>query len=181
MLNALSELGSNDKALNVPKKWCVYSKACLKYSEKLVSYLARYTRKGMLHESRLINVHGGRVRFSYRDSANGNRQRIMTLSHEAFIGCYLAHVLPRGFVRIRHYGFLANACRAKKLTMIRSQCGAAVKVSEAGKSEQSNSTPPSWPCKRCQTGRLYLMSVLLAGVCNKDKENRQQEETIRTR
>ena len=82
---------------------------------------------------------------SYRAPANGNRQRIMTLSHEAFIGRYLAHVLPRGFVRIRHYGFLANACRAKKLTMIRSQCGAAVKVSEAGKSEQSNSTPPSWP------------------------------------
>ena len=148
---------------------------------KLVSYLARYTRKGMLHESRLITMHGGQVRFSYRDPANGDRQRVMTLSHEAFIGRYLSHVLPRGFVRIRHYGFLANACRAKKLTMIRSQCGAAVKVSEAGKSERSGSTPPSWPCKRCETGRLHLISVILAEVFNERKDNEPEGEFIRTR
>ncbi|MCF2908298.1 transposase [Pseudoalteromonas sp. DL2-H2.2] len=181
MLSALSELGVNDKALNVPKKWCVYSKACLKYSERLVSYLARYTRKGMLHESRLVDSCDGQVRFTYRDSANGNKQRIMTLSHDAFIGRYLSHVLPRGFVRIRHYGFLANACRVKKRAMIRGQCGAVVKVSEEASNEERGTIPPSWQCKRCQTGRLYLISVLLADTSGERKENGQAGETVRTR
>ena len=84
-----------------------------------------------MHESRLINISGGLVRFAYRDPTNSNRQWVMSTSHEAFIGRNLSHVQPRGFVRIRHYGLLANACRAKKLTMIRSQCGAAIKLSEA--------------------------------------------------
>ncbi|MEJ6474282.1 transposase [Pseudoalteromonas piscicida] len=92
----------------------MYSKACLAYSEKLVSYLARCTRKGVMSESRLVTANAQSVSFKYRDYADDNRDKVMTLSKDEFLRRYLQHVLPKGFMRIRHYGFLANACRKRK-------------------------------------------------------------------
>ncbi|NNG44628.1 IS91 family transposase, partial [Pseudoalteromonas sp. NEC-BIFX-2020_002] len=80
MLAALNECDSSFAKVSTPTKWCVYSKACLTYSEKLVSYLARYTRKGVMSESRLVSATEETVSFKYRDYADNNRDKVMTLS-----------------------------------------------------------------------------------------------------
>ncbi|WP_046005996.1 IS91 family transposase [Pseudoalteromonas rubra] len=181
MLSALNEKGLAYSELGIPKTWCVYSKACLKYSEQLIKYLARYTRKGMLHESRLVNNSNKVVLFTYRDSSNENKQRLMELSHAVFIQRYLSHVLPSGFMRIRHYGFLANACRVKKLVIIRTQCGSEARRLPTEGKEALCTSPPSWPCKCCQTGRVYLMSVLMVERCKGREDNWREGEAERTR
>ncbi|WP_263640644.1 transposase [Pseudoalteromonas sp. TAB23] len=157
MLAALNECDSSFAKVSTPTKWCVYSKACLTYSEKLVSYLARYTRKGVMSESRLVSATEETVSFKYRDYADNNRDKVMTLSCDEFLRRYLQHVLPKGFMRIRHYGFLANACRKRKLALIRSQ------ESHIGKVEKLKTENvtliPHWPCQHCKAGILRLIGV----------------------
>ncbi|GIU02494.1 hypothetical protein TUM4630_34240 [Shewanella algidipiscicola] len=77
-------------------------------------YLGRYTRKGILHESRIKAVTAESVSFSYTDYADGNKRKVMRLDAKEFIRRYLLHVLPKGVMRVRHLGFLANACKRKK-------------------------------------------------------------------
>ena len=157
MLAALNECDSSFVKINMPTKWCVYSKACLTYSEKLVSYLARYTRKGVMSESRLVSANEQSVSFKYHDYADNNRDKVMTLSCDDFLRRYLQHVLPKGFMRIRHYGFLANACRKRKLALIRSQ------ESHIGKVEKLKTENvtliPHWPCQHCKAGIMRLIGV----------------------
>lgn len=157
MLAALNAYDSSFMKISTPAKWCVYSKACLAYSKKLVSYLARYTHKGMMSESRLVAASAQMVSFKYRDYADGNRKKVMTLSHHEFLRRYLQHVLPKGFMRIRHYGFLANACRKRKLVQIKSQqsCTRNTEKSKA----QSATLIPHWPCQHCKAGTLRLIGV----------------------
>lgn len=99
--------------LLMTKTWCVHSKVNLTEPKTVLKYLGRYTRKGMLHEGRLKQVTKDDVTFSYKDYRDSKIKR-MTLTGIEFIRRYLLHVLPSGFMRIRHYGFLASACRAKK-------------------------------------------------------------------
>lgn len=162
MLTALSEHDTSLAQIQTPTKWCVYSKACLTYSEKLVRYLARYTRKGVMSESRLVSASEQAVSFAYRDYADNNHRKIMTLSCDEFLRRYLQHVLPKGFMRIRHYGFLANACRKRKLAQIRAQESPR---GERGKSQESNEPLiPHWPCPLCKTGMLRLIGLIPSGV-----------------
>lgn len=158
MLAALSDFNTSLVKINTPTKWCVYSKASLAYSEKLVSYLARYTRKGVMSESRLVTANAQSVSFKYRDYADDNRDKVMTLSNDEFLRRYLQHVLPKGFMRIRHYGFLANACRKRKLALIRSQasCTCRAKRPKAG---ENVTLIPNWPCQHCKVGILRLIGV----------------------
>ena len=91
MLAALNESDSSFAKISTPTKWCVYSKACLTYNEKLVSYLARYTRKGVMSESRLVSANEQSVSFKYHDYADNNRDKVMTLSCDEFLRRYLQH------------------------------------------------------------------------------------------
>lgn len=158
MLAALNESDSSLARISTPKKWCVYSKACLTYSEKLVSYLARYTRKGVMSESRLVSASEQTVRFKYRDYADNNRNKVMVLSCDEFLRRYLQHVLPKGFMRIRHYGFLANACCKRKLAMIRAQ-EPRMRRSVMPLAEK-DSLISHWPCQLCKIGILRFMGVI---------------------
>ena len=162
MLAALNECDSSFAKINTPTKWCVYSKACLTYSEKLVSYLARYTRKGVMSESRLVSVNEQSVSFKYRDYADNNRDKVMTLNCDEFLRRYLQHVLPKGFMRIRHYGFLANACRKRKLALIRAHVSTACKAVKP-KTEQEPLIP-YWPCQSCKVGILRFIGVITSDI-----------------
>lgn len=157
MMAALAAQGITVEPGCLPAKWCVYSKACLNYSERLVSYLARYTRKGVMAESRLVKQTDSSVSFRYRDYADHQREKVMTLPLEAFIQRYLLHVLPKGFMRIRHFGFLASACRQRKLALIRAQQGEAQEKREQVVSE----AVVNWPCPLCQQGIFRLTYVTL--------------------
>lgn len=97
------------------KKWVVYAKAPFGGAEQVYRYLGRYTHRVAISNSRLISMHGDRVQFQYKDYADGQKSKRMTLSAEEFLRRFLLHVLPKGFMRIRHYGLLASANVQTKL------------------------------------------------------------------
>ena len=85
----------------------------------MLEYLGRYTHRVAIANSRLLACENGRVRFRWKDYRADNKSKVMTLDADEFIRRFLLHVLPKGFRRIRHFGFLANACRSAKLPVIR--------------------------------------------------------------
>ncbi|WP_460862698.1 IS91 family transposase [Rheinheimera gaetbuli] len=154
-----------DEQLNIPdkdallaKSWRVFSKACLCKPQTVLRYLGRYTRKGVLHESRLQCISAEGVSFNYRDYQDGNKRKVMTLNGTEFIRRYLSHVLPKGFMRIRHYGLLANRCRKRKLAIIRQQEKQPKPEAKVISTEQRT---PCWHCPHCQVGLLHLASILV--------------------
>jgi hypothetical protein len=97
----------------------VYAKEPFGGPEQVLKYLARYTHRVALSNRRLLSCDGETVRFTAKDYAAGGRPRVVTLSTEEFLRRWLQHVLPRGFVKIRHYGLLANRDREKRLAVCR--------------------------------------------------------------
>jgi hypothetical protein len=104
---------------------------------------------------RLLAFNGERVTFSYKDYARGNTRRTMNLTAMEFLRRFVQHILPRGFVRIRQTGFLANTCRTARVTLARTALGASA---SAPASDATASTPAEtttramWACPRCGTG-----------------------------
>ena len=90
------------------KKWVVYAKPPFGGAEQVYRYLGRYTHRVAISNSRLISMREGRVQFHYKDYADDQKSKRMTLTAEEFLRRFLLHVLPKGFVRIRHYGLLAS-------------------------------------------------------------------------
>ena len=105
------------------KQWVVYAKRPFSSPEKVLDYLGRYTQRVAISNNRILAVaesaEGSRVTFSYRDRKNDHRTRPMSLPADEFIRRFLLHVLPTGFMRIRHFGFLANRSRKLKLDRCR--------------------------------------------------------------
>ena len=97
------------------QKWVVYAKKPFGGLEHVLQYLARYTHRVAISNHRLIAFDGDKVTFRWKDYAHKNKKRKMTLSADEFLRRFLLHVLPRGFVRIRHYGFFAGRNRAELL------------------------------------------------------------------
>jgi hypothetical protein len=106
-------------------EWVVFAKPPFGGPEQVLKYLARYTHRVAISNRRLSSMEDGRVSFQYKDYADGNRTKAMTLEAVEFIRRFLLHVLPGGFVRIRQFGFLANRARGKKLALCRILLGAA--------------------------------------------------------
>jgi hypothetical protein len=97
------------------KEWVVHSKPPFGGPEQVLKYLARYTHRVAISNSRLLKLPEGKVTFRYKDYADAHRQKTMTLSSEEFLRRFVQHVLPKGFLKIRHYGLLASRHRAEKL------------------------------------------------------------------
>jgi hypothetical protein len=91
--------------------------------EHVLHYLARYTHRVAISNHRLIGMEDGKVTFRWKDYAHGGKQRKMTLAAEEFIRRFLLHVLPKGLVRIRHYGWMANRCRRQRAAECRALLG----------------------------------------------------------
>jgi Putative transposase/Transposase zinc-binding domain len=94
------------------KPWIVYAKKPFGSPAQVLDYLGRYTHRVALSNDRILSAHNGKVTFSYRDRKNHDRKKIMTLDANEFIRRFLLHVIPKGFVRVRHFGFLANRSKA---------------------------------------------------------------------
>jgi hypothetical protein len=107
------------------KPWVVYSQPPFAGPRKLIEYLGRYTHRVAISNDRLLSCHDGQVRFTYRDRRDGDRVKIATLPATDFIGRFLSHVLPERFLRVRHYGFLANRAKQKSLARCRALLGMA--------------------------------------------------------
>jgi hypothetical protein len=99
--------------------WVVYAKRPFGGSAKVLEYLGRYTHRVAIANSRLVDMTDGRVSFLWKDYRHHDKRKLMTLDADEFIRRFLLHVLPNGFHRIRHYGYLANGHRAAKLAQCR--------------------------------------------------------------
>ncbi|MGH7416358.1 MAG: IS91 family transposase, partial [Candidatus Rokuibacteriota bacterium] len=99
--------------------WVVYCKPPFAGPEHVLAYLGRYTHRVAISNHRLVDFADARVRFRWRDYADGNRVKVMDLDAEEFLRRFLLHIVPDGFVRIRHFGLLANRRRTANLTQCR--------------------------------------------------------------
>jgi hypothetical protein len=151
------------------KDWNVYSKKPFASPEKALDSLGRYTHRVALSNHRLLSLATDQVTFAYRDRKHGNALKSMTLAAEEFIRRFLLHVLPNGFMRIRHFGFLAN--RSKKQNL--SRCRQLLQVA----APPANLTPKSAlqlmreltgadlsRCPQCQRGILTVIQILPAAA-----------------
>ena len=143
-------------------KWVVYAKRPFAGPEQVLSYLGRYTHRIAISNERVVAIERDDVTFSYKDRADGDRRKQMTLPAEAFLRRFLLHVLPQGFVRIRHYGFLANAVRKERLALCRELLGVRDEVA-------APAPPETWEalllrltgrdvtlCPQCKAGHLHV-------------------------
>jgi hypothetical protein len=105
------------------KKWVVYAKPPFGGPEATLSYLGRYTHRVAISNHRLLDLQGDQVRFTFRNRQQGDRVEVAQLEVHTFIERFLRHVLPSGFVRVRHYGLLANRCKAATLPVCRQALG----------------------------------------------------------
>jgi len=136
-------------------KWNVYAKAASYGHDKLINYLGRYTRRIALTSNRLSNFNGEQVDLKYRDYRD-NQQKVMPLSASELVRRFALHVLPRGFMRIRYYGFLANAVRRKKLKEIRTAL--LVKPEELETSEELNQITVL-ACPQCGQNHWHFIGM----------------------
>jgi hypothetical protein len=113
------------------KDWVVYSKPPFGGPEYVLQYLGRYTHRVAISNHRLVSFAEGKVTFRWRDSAHHNEQKLLTLSLDEFLRRFLLHVLPKGFVRIRNFGFLANRRRATLLPLCFHLLGSAQPTEQA--------------------------------------------------
>lgn len=99
--------------------WIVYAKKPFAGPRQVLEYLGRYTHKVAISDYRILQIQDGRVTFRYRDRADGDTEKTMTLAADAFIGRFLRHILPPGFQKIRFYGWMARTVRTENLRRIR--------------------------------------------------------------
>ena len=128
------------------KKWYVYAKPPFGGPQHVLRYLGRYTHRMAISNHRITAFDGQRVSFRWRDYAHGGKQRVMTLDAVEFLRRFFLHVLPRGFVRIRHYGLLSNRFRQQLLPLARTLLAA------QGREPLPLPPPPDchlWHCPRC--------------------------------
>jgi len=129
------------------KNWVVYSKPPFGGPEYVLQYLGRYTHRVAISNHRLVSLADGQVTFRWRDSAHNNEQKLMTLALDEFLRRFLLHLLPKGFVRIRHFGFLANRRRSTLLPLCFAALGTVPVPMEPETTAQESD--PLWRCPKC--------------------------------
>ena len=105
------------------KNWVVYAKKPFGSPQTVLDYLGRYTHRVALSNDRILKIENGEILLSYRDRKDGDRKKTVTLDAQEFIRRFLLHVLPDGFMRIRHFGFLANRSKKRALPQCRKLLG----------------------------------------------------------
>jgi hypothetical protein len=142
------------------KDWVVYAKRPFGGPAQVLKYLARYTHRVAISNSRLLDLRDGRVTFRYKDYADAHKQKAMTLAAEEFLRRFVQHVLPKSFVKIRHYGLLANAQREVRLETCRRLLLVAA-VPPAPPSEDAAKVEPAEPrcCAKCGGTRLIYREI----------------------
>ena len=136
--------------------WVVYAKPAFGGASAVLRYLGRYTHRVAISNHRLLAFDGDHVTFQWKDYAHHDQRRTMTLSTMEFLRRFVQHVLPRGFVRIRQFGYLASACRTARLVLARRL------LRRAAPPAHTPSTPPAWPCPRC--GAPMVIGPIISGL-----------------
>ena len=155
------------------KKWVVYCKPPFDGARGVLQYLGRYTHRIAISNNRILQIRDDNVSFLWRDYADDNRQKNMTLKADEFIRRFLLHVLPERFVRIRHFGLLANRRRKDNIA----RCSAYLGTGKTVTKEKIK--PETWQeqllricgidvttCLVCQKGRMLRVALLNPLRCN---------------
>jgi hypothetical protein len=140
-------------------KWVVHAKPPFGGPEQVLKYLARYTHRVAISNSRIMSIADGKVTFLWKDYADGNKTKVMTLDAVEFIRRFLLHILPAGFVRIRQFGFLANRARREKLALCRALLAAPQAPPRRTLSEVLDRTTDEKLCPVCRTGHMILIRL----------------------
>jgi hypothetical protein len=140
------------------KDWVVYAKRPFGGPQHVLHYLARYTHRVAISNHRLVDFQDGKVTFRWKDYAHGSKQRLMTVTAEEFLRRFLLHMLPRGFVRIRFFGFLAHRQRTGLLSL----CRQALETNPRPHSPTApQPTCGNWTCPLCG-GPMIVIERLTA-------------------
>jgi putative transposase/transposase-like zinc-binding protein len=155
------------------KKWVVYCKPPFNGAEGVFEYLSRYTHRIAISNNRILKVEDGKVSFLWRDYADNDTVKTMTVEADEFIRRFLLHVLPDGFVKIRYYGLLANRTRKGNIALCRELLG------ESKIETRDNDVPETWQehflrvsgvdvttCPVCKKGRLITVEILYPSWCH---------------
>jgi putative transposase/transposase-like zinc-binding protein len=129
--------------------WVVYLKPPFGGPQYVLQYLGRYTHRVAISNHRLVSLIDGQVTFRWRDSAHGNKQELLPLSVNEFLSRFLLHILPQGFVRIRHFGFLANRRRTKLLPLCLQLLGATPEPLAEQHASSPDDGPDLYLCPNC--------------------------------
>ena len=151
------------RQLYIPR-WVVYCKPAFGGPEQVLRYLGAYTHRVAISNRRLVALQDGKVTFRWRDSAHKNKKRLLTLPVDEFLRRFLLHVLPRGFIRIRHFGFLAGRRRGALVPLCKQLLSTGTSIMLDPRSSRSD--PPSipaplWTCPLCG-GPMILTERLTA-------------------
>jgi hypothetical protein len=173
-LSALADVGAfrHRLAVSAQTDWVVYAKPPWGGPEQVLKYLARYTHRVAISNRRLVALEEGEVTFHWKSYADGGGQKTMTLKATEFIRRFLLHVLPTGFVRIRHYGFLANRVCQEKLAQCRALLGVEATPEpiaaecSAEPRESLEEVAGAKVCRSCSAGRMVLVATVRALPAN---------------
>jgi len=146
------------------KDWVVYAKPPFGGPEYVLQYLGRYTHRVAISNHRLLSFADGKVTFRWRDSAHNNEQKLMTLSLDEFLRRFLLHLLPKGFVRIRNFGFLANRRRATLLPLCFQLLGAAQQSQAEQEVSSTNDSRDLWRCPMCGGPMVVIQRYTAADI-----------------
>jgi len=135
------------------KEWVVYSKPCGDRSASVIDYLGRYTHRVAISNQRIVSVDANNVKFTYKEYQKDGSRKTMTLAAEEFIRRLMMHVVPKGLMRVRHYGFLSNRNRRQKTGLIREQISQATKAT-AQESTDVSSAYADYRCRLCKKGLM---------------------------
>lgn len=146
--------------------WVVYAKPAFGGASAVLRYLGRYTHRVAISNHRLLAFDGERVTFHWKDYAHGTARRTTTLSAMEFLRRFVQHILPRGFVRIRQSGFLANTCRVARVaaarTLLATPATAAISTPATAAVTTETETAATWACPRC--GAAMIVGPILSAL-----------------
>jgi hypothetical protein len=142
--------------------WVVYAKPAFGGASAVLRYLGRYTHRVAISNHRLLAFDGDHVTFQWKDYAHDDQRRTMTLSAMEFLRRFVQHILPRGFVRIRQSGFLANTCRTTRVALARTLLGAVRTTVAPAPTTTETPTVDTWACPRC--GAAMILGPILSAL-----------------
>jgi Putative transposase len=146
-------------------EWVVYAKPPFGGPRQVLKYLARYTHRVAISNQRLVALEDGRVTFRWENYARAGEPATMTLKVEEFIRRFLMHALPRGFVKVRHFGLLANRGRRENVVLCRKLLAASSTVlpdlAPPPRHSDELETDTADRCPRCKLGCMRMLEILL--------------------
>ena len=138
----------------------VYAKPAFGGPLQVLRYLGRYTHRVAISNHRLLRFEQERVTFRWKDYAHGGKRGQMTLTATEFLRRFFLHVLPKGFVRIRHFGFLANRFRASRLALCRQLLASSTSASPENTTPNiSYDSTSLWHCPRCGAAMIVIQRL----------------------